>query len=319
MLSCGERNAENHCARSARSDCRDHRARKTGLTPREPRLASRRAVRGTRAEARSVGSAHGVPRARAHGRPGHPALSRRDDVRRVGQPGSRRVDPHHPPRARRRHQLHRHRRRVRPRRVGGDRGQSAQGPARRHRPRDEGARDDARHRPEHARQLATVDRAGGRREPPPPADRLDRPLPDPSLGSGDRSRGDARCAHRPATCGQDPLPRLVDVSAVRDRRGTVGRRAARPRALRLRATAVLDPRPRRRDGGAADVRALRPGRDPVEPARGRLALRALPEGRAMRPAIAPTGFPSATTCRCPGTSRSSTRSSSSPSSPSRPG
>src|SRR6478752_6971534 len=50
--------------------------------------------------------------------------------------------------------------------------------------------------------------------------------------------------------------RLVDISAVRDRRGPVGCRAARPRTLRLRATAVLDPRAWRRDRGASDLRAL---------------------------------------------------------------
>ena len=63
--------------------------------------------------------------ARPHRRPGQPADPRRDDVRRLGQPRPRRLDPDHPPRARRRHQLHRHRRRLLPRRVRGDRRQGA--------------------------------------------------------------------------------------------------------------------------------------------------------------------------------------------------
>ena len=58
-----------------------------------------------------------------------------------------------------------------------------------------------------------------------------------------------------------------------DRRGAVGGRAARPRAVRLRAAAVLDPRARRRGRRAPHVPALRHGRDPVEPARRRLAVR----------------------------------------------
>ena len=64
-----------------------------------------------------------------------------------------------------------------------------------------------------------------------------------------------------------------------DRRGAVGRARPRPRALRLRAAAVLDPRARHRGRRAADVPALRHGRDPVEPARRRLAVGALAQGR----------------------------------------
>ena len=45
--------------------------------------------------------------------------------------------------------------------------------------------------------------------------------------------------------GQGPLHRLLDVPGVADRRGAVGRARPRPRALRLRAAAVLDARPRR--------------------------------------------------------------------------
>jgi len=95
--------------------------------------------------------------------------------------------------------------------------------------------------------------------------------------------------------------------------------AARPLAVRLRATPVFDPGARHRDRGAADLRALRPGRDPVEPTRRRLAVRQIPQGRRRRQATAPSEFPSGTTCRCQATSRNSTQSSSSRSSPSRRG
>ncbi len=56
-----------------------------------------------------------------------------DDVRRHGQHRPRRLRTDHPPRAGRRHQLHRHRRRLLRGRVRGDRRQGAQGPARRRR------------------------------------------------------------------------------------------------------------------------------------------------------------------------------------------
>ena len=72
--------------------------------------------------------------------------------------------------------------------------------------------------------------------------------------------------------GQGPLPRELDVPAVGDRGGAVDGRAEGPRAVRLRAAAVLDPRARDRGRRAADLRALRHGRDPVEPARRWLAV-----------------------------------------------
>ena len=46
--------------------------------------------------------------------------------------------------------------------------------------------------------------------------------------------------------GQDPLPRQLDLPGFGHRRGAVGGRAARTRALRLRAAAVLDPGARHR-------------------------------------------------------------------------
>ena len=184
-------------------------------------------------------------------------------------------------------------------------GKALEGPARRGRARDEGARDDGR-RPEPARQLAPLDRAGGRGEPAPPRHRLDRPLPDPPPRAGHGHRRDARRADRSRPRGQGPLHRLVDVPGPRDRRGAVGGRAARPRALRLRAAALLDPRARDRARRAARLRALRHGRDPVEPARRRLAERPLPQGaRSCRRRRAPSASRRASTCRCPRTSASS--------------
>ena len=65
------------------------------------------------------------------------------------------------------------------------------------------------------------------------------------------------------------------------------RRAARARALPLRAAAVLDPHPRDRARRAADLSALRDRRHPVQPAGRWMALRPLPQGRRLgRTAIA---------------------------------
>ena len=52
---------------------------------------------------------HGTPNAGTHRRLGLEAVPRRDDVRRLGRARPRRIDPHHPRRPGRRHQLHRHR------------------------------------------------------------------------------------------------------------------------------------------------------------------------------------------------------------------
>ena len=178
----------------------------------------------------------------------------------------------HPPRARQRHQLHRHRRRVLAGRVGGDRRQGAEGPPRRGRARDQGARPDGRRR-EPPGQLAALDPLRGRAEPAPPRHRLHRPLPDPPARPDGRSRGDALGAHRSPARGQGASDRQLDVPGRGDRRGAMGRRAPRLRAVPLRATAVFDPRARHRTFGAADLPALRHGRDRVEPAQRRLAHR----------------------------------------------
>ena len=156
------------------------------------------------------------------------------------------------------------------------------------------------------RQLAPLDHRRGREQPAPPRHRLDRPLPDPPPRARHRHRRDPRRADRPGARRQDPLLRQLDLPAERDRRGPVGGRAARPRALRLRAAAVFDPGARHRGRRAADLPAVRHGRHPLEPARRRLADRAVPQGPGPpRDATAPGASRSATTCRCPATSASS--------------
>src|SRR5215212_9999678 len=82
-------------------------------------------------------------------------------------------------------------------------------------------------------ELAALDHQGGREQPPPTANGLDRPVPDPPPRRGHEHRRDARCAERPRSSRQGALHRLVDVPAVADSRGTVGGREAWARALRL--------------------------------------------------------------------------------------
>ena len=151
----------------------------------------------------------------------------------------------------------------------------ALGPPRPGRPRHQVPRLDGG-RSERARQLAPLDHRGGGQQPAPPRHRLDRPLPGAPLGPLDRSRRDARRPDRPRAGRQGALHRQLDLPALGDRGGPVGGGAPRPRALRLRAAAVLDARPRRRGRGAPDLPAVRHGRDPLGPAGGRLAVRPLP-------------------------------------------
>ena len=96
-----------------------------------------------------------------------------------GNHGPRRLHPHHPPRRRRRDQLHRHRGHVFVRRVRGDRRQGA-GPdqAAPDRAGHQGARRDGA-RPQRAGQLAALDHGRVRAQPAPVGHRLHRPLPDP--------------------------------------------------------------------------------------------------------------------------------------------
>ena len=92
---------------------------------------------------------------------------------------------------------------------------------------------------------------------------------DDTLGALSRSRAP----------GQGAGHRLLDVPGRPHRRGPLGGRTARTRALRVRAASVLDPGPGRGDGGAAHLPALRDGRHRVEPAQRRVAHGPLPQGR----------------------------------------
>ena len=82
------------------------------------------------------------------------ALPRHDDLRQRGRRGHEPADRR--PLPRRRRQLHRHRQRLQPGRLGGDHRPGDQGQARPDRARDEGAvRDGRRHRTRSARRVAT--------------------------------------------------------------------------------------------------------------------------------------------------------------------
>ena len=105
------------------------------------------------------------------------------------------------------------------------------------------------------RQLAPLDLPAGRRQPPAPQDRLDRPLPAAPPRPVVRHRRERRRAQRSRPRGQDPLLRHVDLPRPRDRRGPLGRRAPRARAPRLRAGAVLAARARDRGRRAAGRRS----------------------------------------------------------------
>ena len=161
----------------------------------------------------------------------------------------------HPRRARRRDQLRRHRRRLRARRVRGDRRQGARRrPARRRRAWPPSSTTRWARTPTSG-QLPPLDHPRGRGLAAPARHRLDRPLPGPPPDARHRHRGDARRAHRPRAPGQGPLHRLLDLPGQPDRRGAVGRARPASRAVRHRAAALLDPRPRDR------------GRRPARPAR----------------------------------------------------
>ena len=277
---------------------------------------------------RPIGDDDGTPHPGTHRCLGQQAVPRHDDVRRLGQPRPRRVDPDHPRRARRGRQLRRHGRRLRARRVGGDRRQGAgRWPARRHRPGHEVPRADGR-RPQPAGQLAPVDHPRGRGLAAPPGHGLDRPLPGAPPAHRHRHRGDPRSPHRPRPSGEGPLHRLLDLPRQPDRRGPVDRARPAPAALRHRATGLLDPRPRDRDRHPAHLQPTRHGRHVLQPADRRLALGPLAQGlgpavlvarRAAAGALRPLDGPPTSASSMPSSSsrssrtRSASRSSSSPS------
>ncbi len=267
-----------------------------------------------------TGGRRGASPTRANRRLGQQVLPRRDDVRRLGQPRSRRVDQDHPRGARRWDQLHRYRRRLRAGRVRGDRRQGARvRPARRCDPRDQVPQRDGRGR-QPAGQLAALDHARSGRLAAAARHRLDRPLPGPPPGSAHRHRGDAVGADRPRAPGQGALHRHLYVPGEPDRRGAVGGARPAPPAVRNRAAAVLDPGACHRGRRPAHLQAPRHGGDVLQPADGRLAVRPLAQGRSgSSPRRAPAASRSASTYPSPRTSESSTPSSSSHGWPRRPG
>ena len=127
-------------------------------------------------------------------------------------------------RARRGHQLHRHRQPLLLGRVRGDRRQGGARPARLRRARHQGvhARRRRRARPRH---VAPPHLPPGRGEPAPAGHRLDRSLPAAPQRQRHADRRDARRAHRPRPPGQGALPRRLDRARLRSGRSAVQRLA----------------------------------------------------------------------------------------------
>ncbi len=126
---------------------------------------------------------------------------------------------------------------------------------------------------QHGRELAALDHAGVREQPPPLGDRRHRPVPDPSARSSNRYRRDARRADGPGSPRQGPVPRFVHLPGVPDGRGAMGLGTAGPGAVRGRATAVFPAGAREWSRGAPDGRErYRMGSDPLEPAGRRLVV-----------------------------------------------
>ena len=197
------------------------------------------------------------------------------------------------PVARRRHQLHRHRRRLRRRRVGTDHRPGAEepeGPARERRRRDQGVRRD-RHRRQHARRQPRPHHGRRQGQPEAAATRSHRPVPDPRLRPRHADRGDgarARPAGAPRPCA---LRRRVQLGGLADRQGAGHRRAARPGALRIAAGLLHRRRPRPRARADPDAAQRRRGPDGVESAGRRPAerqVRPRAAGRSRQPARWPS-------------------------------
>ena len=243
------------------------------------------------------------------------AVPRHDDVRRLGQPRPRRLDPHHPPRARRRDQLRRHRRRATrpasPRRSSARRSRAAATTS--CWPPSSSCRwaTDPNQRGGSRRWIIRAVEDSLRRLGTDWIDLYQVHRPDPRH----RRRGDARRADRPRPAGQGPLHRLARRSPRQpDRRGAVDRARARPAALPHRAAAVLAAGARHRASTSCRPRSATAwassptARSPAAGCPGRWSADSSPTS--PRP---PAAGRSASTCRCPRTSASSRPSSSSPS------
>ena len=199
-----------------------------------------------------------------------------------GQQGPRRVRPHHPPRAGRGDQLHRHGRRVL-------RGESEEivGKALKDRRDDvvlatkvHGTMGDDPNQFGNSRRWiakecdASLKRLG--------TDWIDlyqihRPEPDTDIEETLSALTDLMRAGKVRAIGAWTFPpsQIVEAQWTAERRG---------RSVPLRAAALLDPRPRDRTRGAAGLPEIRDGHDPVEPARRRLADGRYRRGRSRRTA-----------------------------------
>jgi hypothetical protein len=225
---------------------------------------------------------------------------------------------HHPPRARRRHQLHRHRRRLLARRVRGDRRQGARRAAARRvvlATKVHGTMgDDPNQRGNSRRWIMRRSRTACAGCGTDWIDLYQIHRPDPD----DRHRRDARRADRPRARGQGPLHRQLDVPGVEivEAQWVAERAAASGSSASSRRTrsscAASRPTCCRR------VRALRHGRDPVEPARRRLAVGQVPQGRRRPTSHRASGSRALRPVAARRTSASSRRPTRSASSPRRP-
>ena len=134
-------------------------------------------------------------------------------------------------RARRRHQLLRHRAHA----TAAASRRSSSAPRCAATARPGGHRHEVRraHRSRRAQRVARDRDGRGRGEPHRARHRLHRPLPAALLRRPHADRGDARCAHRARRAGQGPLHRLLELHRVADRRRRLDRRDPGPRVVRV--------------------------------------------------------------------------------------
>ena len=166
--------------------------------------------------------------------------------------------------------------------------------------RDQGVQPDER-RPQRSRAVAQAHHGVDRSVAEATADRLRRSLPDPSLGSGDAHRRDAR--RRSTTSCAVGKARYIGASSmfvVAVRQSALPRRPPRLDAVRVDAESL---QPGLSRGRARDAAALPPGRhrrDSVEPAGARLSRRqphAREPSERRPPANRPTSSPTTCTTR----------------------
>ena len=107
---------------------------------------------------------------------------------------------------------------------------------------------------------------GGREQPAEAPDRLHRPLPDARPRSEDADRRDTRGARRAGRRGQGPLPRVVQLRRLADRRRGVDGADPALHPFRVRPEQLQPPRTRRGGRGHPGLPALRDRHSPLLPA-----------------------------------------------------